>query len=152
MGRSEKWLWREAAAKAAILAVVFQALLVSFCHLPTAKPGKGPGAGPAALSSQSFSGIICSATGARSAADAGSLTTLPSLFHRVPPPDHQGAWSCPACFVLLGAALAILTVFVLRLPVQARPLFSAPEGVWRHTCLVLHPHPTRGPPAAFLAV
>lgn len=134
-----------------MIAIVFQAMLVGFCHLPTPQLANDANAA-AAQSARSLSGIICSATGARSAADAGSLTTLPLLFHRVPPPDHHEAWSCPACFVLLGAVLAILAVYVLRLPTQARPLFAAPEGVWRQTCLVLHPHPTRGPPAAFLAV
>jgi hypothetical protein len=158
MGRFGKWLWREAAAKAAIAAILFQAMLVSFCHLPTPQLAGDANAASTIQSSSGarqsssiagFSAIICSASGARSARDAGAFTGLPSLFHRVPPPEHQDAWSCPACFANVTAALVILAVFIFSPPAQTRPLFAAAGWVWIRSGLILHPHPTRGPPLAF---
>lgn len=151
MGRSAKWLWRETAAKAAVAAILFQAMLVGFCHLPAPQLSSGADAASASQSGAArLSAIICSASGARSAVDAGALTGLPTLFHRVPPPDHQDAWSCPACFAVFAAGLVILAVFILSPPAQTRPLFVGADRVWIRAGLILHPHPTRGPPLALV--
>lgn len=121
-------------------------MLVGFCHLPAPELAEKGGALSAGVARGPA--IICSASGARSVVDTGAFGGLPSLFHRVPPPDHTEPWNCPACSAVFAAALVILAVFVLRLPNQTRPFFIAVESVWSRAGLILHPHPTRGPPLA----
>lgn len=143
--------WREVAAKAAIVAILFQVFAAGFCHLPAPRIG-GAEAAPIAATADAFklSGLICTASGARSAMDTAALTELPTLFHRVPPPEHQDSWSCPVCFALFVAAVAILTAFFLPPPLQIRAPLTAQGRAGFRAGFILLPHPTRGPPLAAL--